>query len=233
MQRIRKLRFLAAAALLAAVGCAFALALPALASADSKAVIKDCAEDGSIDGTYTKSELEKARKQLPSDLDEYTDCRDSISDAIAGTGRKKSDDAATTASTGVGGGGLGGGGVTPSGGVPGQTTPADEAALEQQQQSAEKGGAPSIPVGGENVKPATGPFAPADAINQLPLPVLLGLISVLMLGSWAGLVALRRRLSPEVLAKLPAFMRGDGGGFGQMRDRLSGLSRGAFGRFRS
>jgi len=208
--------------------CALALG-GGIASASSKDVIKDCSEDGSIDGSYTKSELEQARKKLPADLDEYTDCRDAIADAIANPSGAD-DDAAATASGAGPGGGFGGGVPSPTAPVAGSTA-TDEAALEEQRKGAEKGGAPSIPVDGKQIKPATGPFAPVDAINQLPLPVLLGLITMLVLASGAGLMALRSRLSPEVLARLPAFMRGEGTGI-QWRDRVAGLRRVSFGRFR-
>jgi len=53
-----------------------ALAQAAFGSAQS--VIQDCSEDGVLNGHYSHSDLTKALDQLPSDLDEYTDCRDVI-----------------------------------------------------------------------------------------------------------------------------------------------------------
>jgi hypothetical protein len=47
--------------------------LPAHASAGD--VIRDCSEDGTLDRSYSQKELSGALDQLPSDLDEYTDCR--------------------------------------------------------------------------------------------------------------------------------------------------------------
>jgi hypothetical protein len=58
---------------------AFALAVgvaPAYGSAG--AVIRDCSEDGVLDRHYSQSELTGALDKLPSDLDEYTDCRSVI-----------------------------------------------------------------------------------------------------------------------------------------------------------
>jgi hypothetical protein len=49
------------------------LCAPAFGSA--KDVIRDCSEDGVLNGHYSHSELAKALAQLPSDIDEYTDCR--------------------------------------------------------------------------------------------------------------------------------------------------------------
>ena len=47
--------------------------LPAQASSGD--VIRDCSEDGSLEGSYSQGELAGALDNLPSDLDEYTDCR--------------------------------------------------------------------------------------------------------------------------------------------------------------
>lgn len=54
------------------------LATAAPAPASSGAVIRDCSEDGILNGSYSQSELDGALEQLPSDLDEYTDCRSVI-----------------------------------------------------------------------------------------------------------------------------------------------------------
>jgi hypothetical protein len=56
---------------------------PAHSSAIS--VIRDCSEDGVLNGKYSASELERALDQLPSDLDEYTDCRSVIRRAQLGS----------------------------------------------------------------------------------------------------------------------------------------------------
>src|SRR5438132_12649677 len=61
------------------------LALPAAASAKGgyQAVIRDCAQDGQIDGHYSQHQLDQARHHIPSDIDEYTSCRDAIATALA------------------------------------------------------------------------------------------------------------------------------------------------------
>jgi hypothetical protein len=41
-------------------------------------VIRDCSEDGSLNRHYSQHDLSGALGQLPSDLDEYTDCRSVI-----------------------------------------------------------------------------------------------------------------------------------------------------------
>jgi len=52
-----------------------ALALVPAAIASPMTVIRDCSEDGILNDKYSQSELDGALDQLPSDLDEYTDCR--------------------------------------------------------------------------------------------------------------------------------------------------------------
>ena len=50
--------------------------LPASARAgSSSALVQDC-RDGHIDGGYSVAQLQQAQRDLPTDVDEYTDCRD-------------------------------------------------------------------------------------------------------------------------------------------------------------
>jgi hypothetical protein len=53
------------------------LLLPAtaLASGGAQAAVQDC-QDGRIDGTYTAAEYRNALRAIPTDVDEYTNCRD-------------------------------------------------------------------------------------------------------------------------------------------------------------
>ena len=60
------------------------LGLPAAAQASSDDVIRDCAQDGKLDKPYTQKELRDAERNLPSDIDEYTDCRQAIRNAMSG-----------------------------------------------------------------------------------------------------------------------------------------------------
>jgi hypothetical protein len=58
---------------LASAAAFWAAAVPAHASPMD--VIRDCSEDGKLNRHYTAKELGGALRRLPSDLDEYTDCR--------------------------------------------------------------------------------------------------------------------------------------------------------------
>src|SRR3954452_9524818 len=71
---------------LIALAALCALAAP-VAHANYKGVIKDCAEDGKLDKKYSDADLIKAKKKLPSDLNEHSDCSDVIAAAIGGAGK--------------------------------------------------------------------------------------------------------------------------------------------------
>jgi hypothetical protein len=165
---------------LVVVAVAAVLALPATASASSRDLLRDCAEDGKLDRKYSQRDLRDAEGDLPSDIAEYTDCRDAINDAqIGGSGR----------------GGRGGSLKTESGAVAG--SPEDIAELKRI--TGGGGGAPTVNVGGRRVEPGGGGlFAAAGAANGIPLPVAAALIGLAALGAAGGILALRRR--PEALA---------------------------------
>ena len=46
-------------------------------------ILRDCADDGDLQGDYSPSELRDARQNIPSDIDEYTDCRDVLARAAS------------------------------------------------------------------------------------------------------------------------------------------------------
>jgi hypothetical protein len=53
------------------------LAAPAVAGASVDQILEDC-QDGRLDKRYPKPELRQALKEMPADLDEYTNCREII-----------------------------------------------------------------------------------------------------------------------------------------------------------
>jgi hypothetical protein len=75
---------------IAAATVALALvAPPALAYPPWVLVIRDCAADGKLDGTYRPTDLATALRNVPSDGGEYTDCANAISHALAGGSGKQ------------------------------------------------------------------------------------------------------------------------------------------------
>jgi hypothetical protein len=175
------------------------LSLPAFAQASGEDVIRDCNEDGSLDGNYTQEELRDAEQNLPSDIDQYGDCRDVINQAQADGSRNNN------AGGGGGGSGAGGaGGQSRRGGSakPAQGNPAletdsgayantkeDKDAYDKAVADATRGGA--LP-GGLAI-PAAGDFKPANS-DGLPLPLLLALVSIGLLVAVSTVLVARKRL---------------------------------------
>lgn len=76
-------------AVLAAMAASVLPAFSGSAFASPMSVIRDCSEDGVLNGKYSPKELDGALDQLPSDLDEYTDCRSVIRRAQLGSAGDK------------------------------------------------------------------------------------------------------------------------------------------------
>lgn len=173
---------------------------PAAALADSLAIFRDC-QDGKVDGKYSQREFSEALRNIPTDADEYSDCRDVLRRAqldAAGGG---------SANGGAGGGPGGGGTAVPSSAAAnaGKTaaqilqdsSPAERAAVEQARSSA---GAAPVEVGGRSVSPDGAGLSPAGAANVLPLPLIIAL-TLLAFCVAAGLTAIIRN---RVLARRSA-----------------------------
>ena len=173
------------------------LALPGIAHANPQQVIRDCAQDGKLDHHYSLSDLKKAEKKLPTDVDEYTNCRDVINQAeVQGSGGNNQGSSH--------GGGSGGGASGGSGGGP-SASASDVNALNHAKDTGRK--APSLTLHGEKVIPGSGGvFKTAGAANDLPMPVLLALIALGALTVAAAVVALRRRF-PEVFGAALRILR--------------------------
>jgi hypothetical protein len=162
------------------------LALPGSAMANP---IRDCTWDGDLDKQYSNAELRKALDDLPTDQDEYSNCREILSGAITSGSDK--------------------GGGRPTAGADGSPLPPEETtarAKDTEDLAAitadpEKN-PPSVEVAGEEVEPGSnGLFDLASASNDLPMPLLVALIALLVVALIGGLVALRERI--PALARIP------------------------------
>ena len=166
---------------LAAAVIALAVPAPALASSDD--VIRDCAQDGSVDGEYSQKELQQAERDLPNDIDEYTDCRAAIRAAQSGgSGRAP---------------GTGGGGFATEAGA--QAAAAEDIeALSRLSGDIAGGKRDAIEIGGEEVVPGSaglgGVFSGVPAANELPLPLLLAVVTILALAGVTAYLAARDRM---------------------------------------
>jgi hypothetical protein len=163
------------------------VAAPAASAASTTQILRDCADDGVLQGHYSPSELRKARQHIPTDADEYTDCRDVLSRATAGA---------------IAGGGSGSGGASgsSSGGGGSFASPVDTNTQEARDavgKAAAAGPPGPIDIGGRPVVAGTAGLA-ADAVrNGLPT----SLIVVLALLGASALAAVSPFLRRSVLAR--------------------------------
>lgn len=161
-------------------------AVPAASAATPTQILRDCEDDGVLQGNYTTDELRRARREIPTDLDQYTDCRDVLARASA--------DATSS------GGGRGGGTGRPGAGGPGLNGALLTAETDQDRKAlsdATKSGTAPLEVGGERVVPGAAGFAANAARNGIP-PTLLVLLILLLLGAAAAATPAARRLGPLV-----------------------------------
>ena len=171
------------------LGALALLALPATAQGDA---LTDCVRDHDLDRNYSNSELQKALDDLPTDSDEYGNCREILSGAI----HSGSDE---------------GGGRPSSTGPNGEPlSPTEQTKRGEDTETLARiaGDAtgeppsPSVEVGGKTVEPGSdGLFDLDSASNDLPVPLLLALIALAVLALTAALVALRGRI--PLLARVP------------------------------
>jgi hypothetical protein len=162
------------------------LLVPAAARADA---LSDCTRDNKLDHSYSNSELQKALDNLPTDSDEYSNCREILAAAIHDGSDK-------------------GGGRPDSTGPNGSPLPAKEQADRandaKELASLSNGDRtpPRVDVGGQTVKPGDdGLYDLASASNDLPVPLLIALIALGALALTGALVALRTRI--PALGRLP------------------------------
>ena len=158
------------------------VAVPAANAASTTQILRDCADDGVLQGDYSPSELRKARQNIPTDTDEYTDCRDVLARAAA----------AGVAGSGSSSGGTGGSSENQP--LESPNTPEGKAAIGK---AAGEGAPDPIRLGGRSVLPGTAGLS-ADAVrNELPTP----LIIVLALLGAAALATLSPFVRRNVIAR--------------------------------
>ena len=161
------------------------VAVPAANAASTTQILRDCADDGVLQGNYKPAELRKARQNIPTDTDEYTDCRDVLARAAA---------------AGVAGSGSGSGGTSGAGGssenqpLESPNTPEGKAAIGK---AAGEGAPDPIRLGGRSVIPGTAGLSSDAVRNELPTP----LIIVLALLGAAALATLSPFVRRNVIAR--------------------------------
>ena len=174
-------------------------AVAATSDARIQTILRDCEDDGVLSPSYRPSELRDAVRNIGTDLDQYSDCRDVISaavlSAVSGGGGSGSGGGGGAAGSGTGaagsgsaataGGDFGGGGplLTPAG-------PEEQIALDEIRASTP---GPTV-VGGRPVQVLGNRPLAAIVASDLPTPLLVALGLLTAGGACAALPTLRRRV---------------------------------------
>jgi hypothetical protein len=168
---------------LAACSAAALLVAPPAHAATPTQILRDCEDDSVLQGDYSTEDLRRALRSIPTDLDQYTDCRDVLARASA----------SEVAGGGGGGGGTGAGGAGGSTRLPVPETEEDRAAL----QTSISSGHRAQEVGGERIIPGSAGFAAGAARNGLPSS-LVAVLALLAVAALAAAAPTARRLGPRI-----------------------------------
>jgi hypothetical protein len=170
--------------LVAGLLLALALASPAMAASRGQ-IIRDCADDGRLQGKYSQSDLRDARQNLPSDVAEYTDCADVLRRAEL-PDRDQGGGGGNGGGGSAAGGGGGGGGAAPIT----ASTDADRRALAK---AASAGGA-AVDVGGRSIVPGAAGLGGDAVRNGLPVALIVVLVLLALGGATLAIPAARRTI---------------------------------------
>ena len=169
--------------------------------------IEDCADDGVLSKQYSQQQLDDAKKNLPSDLADYSDCGEVLNGA-------KSKGPGQTGGAGAGGDSAPGtsSGAGDAEAVTAATKPtAADLARERRERAAiddlaNGGGKPNLSLDGETISPGdAGLYDLASATHEVPLPVKLALYAVGLL-ALAGLLVGASRRFPALASGPRAFV---------------------------
>lgn len=161
------------------------VAAPAASAQSTIRVLRDCADDGVLQGSYSPAELRKARQNIPTDTDEYTDCRDVLARALA------------EALAGSGAGGIGGDSTGGAGTGAGYADPYTPEGREAVARAVAEGRPGPLEINGKQVVPGVSGFAANAVRNGLPSTLLVALVLL----AAAGLAALTPFVRRHVLAR--------------------------------
>jgi hypothetical protein len=176
-----------------------ALAAPASSLAQNgHEVIRDCAEDGDLDGNYSQDELDAAYENMPSDIDEYSDCRDVIERAREPGGGGANNAAGSPATVGGQSGPGGGDGAAATGG---SRNDAEE--LQSRTDRSHADDAPRATIAGEQAGTDGGTIATSDESDGMPAPLIVALILAALAALAGALYLLRDHLPPGIASRLP------------------------------
>jgi hypothetical protein len=158
-------------------------ASPALAGTREQ-ILRQC-QDGRLTGDFTVKEIRDARNNIPTDIDQYTDCRDVLSRALAGKAGGGGG-AAPGGTTGGGDGGTGGAGGS------GTLTPESEQDRSAVAEAQQNGGDP-VTVDGQSIDPGAVGLTTKAPRTALPTALIV-VLALLGLAAALGAAPHVRRL---------------------------------------
>jgi hypothetical protein len=164
----------------ALVACLLAVlvgAPAALADSTRTKILQEC-QDGRLTGDYTSRQIRDALNNIPDDIDQYSDCRDVLRNALL---HQAGNSGNNGGGGGTGGGGTGGGGSGGNNGGGQPLTPSTDADRKALDAAATGGGQP-LQIAGRNVTPGE-----AEVRNSLPTTLIV--VLALLAAAAAGAVA--------------------------------------------
>jgi hypothetical protein len=176
------------------------VAAPA-ASAQSprQRILQEC-QNGRLSGDYSIGEIRDARNNIPDDIDQYSNCRDVLSRALAtrasggsGGGGGGGDSGGQGGGGGGGSGGSGGGGGGENADAAPLLTPDNDEDKRALEDAARDGGAP-VAVGEHQIVPGAAGLASDAARNSLPSTLLIVLILLGLAALAVAIPSVRRGL---------------------------------------
>jgi hypothetical protein len=171
---------------------ALALVAPSAAFAGSReSILRDC-QDGHMDGHYTQKQYADALAHMPTDVDEYTDCRDVIRRAQLGSASHHGNGGGGSQGGGTSGGATSGG-ATPRAVVRNPTKKPSHRERAQLEATRKQGTKP-VAVAGTVVRPSSLGYESSSSVSTIPTPLLIALILLGIATLGAGGVWLRSRV---------------------------------------
>jgi len=174
----------------------------ATAFASGGAVIRDCTDDGVLQGHYSQKDLRDALSSIPSDVDEYTNCRQVIRSAAFGGAGGKGGGKGGGGGGGNAGGEFGGFQAPQSGTDPLKTaSPAEKSAVSK---ATKEGGKPvrlsdaqGKPIGGTLIKPSQVARRTGPGTTDVPTPLLIVAVLLALAALAAAAPTFRHRVVPR------------------------------------
>jgi len=175
------------AALIIPIGYLIAAA-PAMAFNVSQ-IYRDCEDNGSLSGHYSRAELQAALNDLPSEAAEYSDCQDLIQQALLHVSSSPGGHHTGSHSTLGSGGKNKGGGGNGKGSARGHSAKA-QTALGNKARPAGTGSDSAGTLAGSGIRPGS----TGSGSSSLPVALVIVLILLALTAVSGGAVAIRRRV---------------------------------------